>query len=166
MSKGMYCSASQWIDSSSSASVISGRLIFLTITECPESPIAAWVHLTLCSRSSACRHSTMAPLSRIAPSTMACGGTGAMPKLCRLIDFPDSLSSTSLMECVPMSTPTTSLDLNNPMAQVRPLLRFRVALHGGQTHPMRGLTLAIAPGAVNTKIDKNKESAGDVTLNP
>ena len=33
MSKGMYCSASHWIDSPSSASDIDGSWIFLMITE-------------------------------------------------------------------------------------------------------------------------------------
>ena len=36
MSKGMYCSASQWIDSASSSWLIWGRLIFLTMTALPE----------------------------------------------------------------------------------------------------------------------------------
>jgi len=40
MSKGMYCSASHLIDSASSASVICGRLIFLTMTALPESDAA------------------------------------------------------------------------------------------------------------------------------
>ena len=40
MSKGMYCSASHWIDSDSSASVIAGSAIFLTMTALPESEAA------------------------------------------------------------------------------------------------------------------------------
>ena len=40
MSKGMYCSASQWIDSASSSGLICGRLIFLTMTALPETLVA------------------------------------------------------------------------------------------------------------------------------
>ena len=40
MSKGMYCSASQWIDSASSSGLIWGRLIFLTMTALPETLVA------------------------------------------------------------------------------------------------------------------------------
>ena len=40
MSNGMYCSASQWMDSASSSVLIWGRLIFLTMTALPETPVA------------------------------------------------------------------------------------------------------------------------------
>ena len=40
MSNGMYCSASHWIASASSASVITGTEIFLTMTALPESEAA------------------------------------------------------------------------------------------------------------------------------
>ena len=42
MSNGMYCSASQRIDSSSSSRVIVGRLIFFTITEWPDTAVATF----------------------------------------------------------------------------------------------------------------------------
>ncbi len=40
MSKGMYCSASHWMESASSSSLIAGNWIFLMMTECPESDVA------------------------------------------------------------------------------------------------------------------------------
>ncbi len=40
MSKGMYCSASHWIDSDNSSGDMAGRVIFLMITECPEREVA------------------------------------------------------------------------------------------------------------------------------
>ena len=40
MSKGMYCSASHWMDSASSSGDIAGSWIFLMITEWPESEVA------------------------------------------------------------------------------------------------------------------------------
>ena len=47
MSKGMYCSASQWIDSASSSGLIWGRLIFLTMTALPETLVATSCGLDL-----------------------------------------------------------------------------------------------------------------------
>ena len=40
MSKGMYCSASHWIDSASSSGDIAGSVIFLMMTEWPEREVA------------------------------------------------------------------------------------------------------------------------------
>ena len=51
-SKGMYCSASHWIDSSSSSCVIRGMEIFLMMTEWPPMPMATSFAFTLCCATS------------------------------------------------------------------------------------------------------------------
>ena len=81
MSKGMYCSASQWIDSASSSWLIWGRLIFLTITAFPDTEVATSVVLIFWVWKRRWMASMTAPLSMIAPSTMASGGKGSMPML-------------------------------------------------------------------------------------
>ncbi len=78
MSNGMYCSASHLIDSASSASVICGRLIFLTMTALPESDAAT--SLVFVPRRSNTRRmvsATPAP-SMIAPSTMLSGAMASL----------------------------------------------------------------------------------------
>ena len=76
----MYCSASQKMDSASSASVISGRLIFLTMTALPDSD-AATSRLLKPGRSSRRRMAAATAVpSMMAPSTMLSGGTGSLPK--------------------------------------------------------------------------------------
>ena len=79
-SKGMYCSASHWIDSSSSSWLIRGIWIFLMITEWPRTPIATSFAFTRCSASSPWIASTIALEFMSAPSTIASGGSGAEPK--------------------------------------------------------------------------------------
>jgi hypothetical protein len=83
MSKGMYCSASHWIDSSSSSGVICGRLIFLMITECPDTEVATSFDLIFCDWKSSWIASTTALEFMSAPSTMASGGSCTMPKAWR-----------------------------------------------------------------------------------
>ena len=78
MSNGMYCSASHWIDSASSASLITGRLIFLTITALPDSDAATSRVLMRCDSNRWRTTSATAPPSMIAPSTMVSGGTGSL----------------------------------------------------------------------------------------
>jgi hypothetical protein len=73
MSKGMYCSASHWMDSASSASVMDGSWIFLMITEWPDSEPPKPGFLMLFSAISRDRASTTSDESMIAPSTIASG---------------------------------------------------------------------------------------------
>ena len=81
MSKGMYCSASQWIDSASSSGLICGRLIFLTMTAFPQTLVATSEVLIFWALKTRWMASITAPESMIAPSTMASGGSGSMPML-------------------------------------------------------------------------------------
>ena len=79
-SKGMYCSASHWMDSSSSSCVIRGSEIFLMMTEWPRTPIATSFAFTFCWAKSSWIAWTMAAEFMSAPSTIASGGSGAEPK--------------------------------------------------------------------------------------
>src|SRR6185295_15286097 len=116
MSKGMYCSASQWIDSASSSVVIWGRLIFLTMTALPETLVATSFVLIFWAVKRRWISSMTAPESMMAPSTIASGGSGSSPRLVSwysLPPLPPGLSSTTLIAEDPMSTPTSPLLLPN-----------------------------------------------------
>ncbi len=80
MSNGMYCSASHRICSASSLSVIAGRLIFLMITECPETDVATSFDLTLWAASRERIVSLIEAASMSAPSMIASPWSGAWPK--------------------------------------------------------------------------------------
>ena len=78
MSNGMYCSASQWIDSASSAAVITGRAIFLTMTALPDSEATTSLRLEAAWSSKMRRMaSATATASMMAPSTIVSGGIGS-----------------------------------------------------------------------------------------
>ena len=79
MSKGMCCSASQWICSSSSAAVMMGTVILRMMTLCPETLSATSFCLMRASWKTRCSTSTTFPASITCPSTMVCGGRGANP---------------------------------------------------------------------------------------
>ena len=79
-SKGMYCSASHWMESSSSSCVMRGSWIFLMMTEWPRTPMATSRAFTLCSASSSWMACTIAAEFMSAPSTMVSGGSRATPK--------------------------------------------------------------------------------------
>src|SRR6185503_17269265 len=114
MSNGMYCSASQKIDSANSDSVITGSVIFLTITALPESEAQTSFALNdlLCSKTRRIASAT-APASMMAPSTIESGGTGSLPNAATRNPFPDGFSSTAFTALDPMSSPTTALVLRN-----------------------------------------------------
>jgi hypothetical protein len=76
----MYCSASQWIDSPSSASVIAGRVIFFTMTALPDKEAATPLDLNALFSKTRRIASATAAASMMAPSTMLSGGTGSLPK--------------------------------------------------------------------------------------
>src|SRR6266478_5939304 len=114
MSNGMYCSASQIMDSASSDSVITGRLIFLTMTAFPDSEAAtSFVLKALFSNNRRIASATAAP-SMMAPSTMLSGGTDSMANATTLKPLPTAFSSTALTALDPMSRPTTPFDLPKP----------------------------------------------------
>ncbi len=73
-SKGMYCSASHWMDSSSSSCVMRGSEIFLMMTEWPRTPMATSLAFSFCAATTSWMASTMAEEFMSAPSTMASGG--------------------------------------------------------------------------------------------
>src|ERR1700693_693331 len=109
MSKGIYCSASNLIDSSSSSSVIAGRIIFLTITECPETENATALVLSFCSSTKPLMISTTLPESITVPSTMRSLSIGAIPSFSREYPFLPCLSCRSLILLDPMSSPTRAI---------------------------------------------------------
>src|SRR5438270_1982252 len=111
MSNGMYCSASHWIDSPSAASVMAGRLIFLTMTALPEREAATSLVLNALLEKRRLMASATALLSMMAPSTMLSGGTGSEPNAATFHPFPAGLSSTALTALDPMSRPTTGFNV-------------------------------------------------------
>src|SRR5438270_101711 len=121
----MYCSASHRIDSESSASVITGRLIFLTMTALPESEAATSFVLNALFSNRRLIASATAAASIIAPSTMLSGGTGSIANAMTLYPLPAALSSTALTALEPMSRPTTDFDLPRPNTIVSWLKRVR-----------------------------------------
>src|ERR1051326_3456454 len=110
MSKGMYCSASHWIDSASSSGDMAGRVIFLMITEWQEREGAELEFLTVFSLFSREIVSTTREESMIEPSTMASGERRSIPILRSWYVPPFfSFSSTSFTADEPISRPTTFL---------------------------------------------------------
>ncbi len=120
-SKGMYRSASHWMDSANSSSVITGRLIFLTITEWPETEVTTSFVLILKLLIRSRIVSTITTESIRDPSTMASGGMVAMAELINRCPLLVSVSSTTLMELEPISKPITSFFF--PSTMFSPLLK-------------------------------------------
>ncbi len=83
-SKGMYCSASHWMLSSSSSWLMRGMEIFLMITLWPLTPMATSRFFSLYWARSWRMASTMAVEFINAPSTIASGGRGATPNASRM----------------------------------------------------------------------------------
>src|SRR5262245_28501571 len=120
MSNGMYCSASQKIDSSSSAGVMTGSEIFLTMTALPDSDATTSLVLNAFDSKTRRIASATAVPSMMAPSTMLSGGTGSAPKAATRNPFPAGFSSTALTALEPISRPTTDrLLLNRPTRPLR-----------------------------------------------
>ncbi len=120
MSKGMYCSASQWIDSPSSSALICGREIFLTMTALPETLVATSLVLILRLAKRRLIASTIAPESMMAPSTMASGGSISIPAFVSLNSvpaLPTGFNSMSLTHEEPMSRPTSLFCLLNKFVE-------------------------------------------------
>ena len=103
----MYCSASQWMDSASSCSLIDGSWIFLTMTELPLMAVATSCVLMRYSENSRWIASMTDVESIIWPSTMASWGRYSSPIVvsCQVSPFPGFIS-TALTELDPMSSPT------------------------------------------------------------
>src|SRR5512134_474014 len=124
MSKGIYCSTSHWIDSSSSSGVVVGRTTFLMMTEWPEREVATSFSRTFSSRSAVLIPSITVAWSMIAPSTMASGGRWKTPNFLTLYSFPVDLTCASLIELDPMSRPISSFDPRSPIAAPGLSVRF------------------------------------------
>ncbi len=107
MSNGMYCSASHWIESASSASLMRGTAMRLMITDGPETEVAKALLRTPVRSISRWIASTASVASATEPSTIASGGSGSRPTLSSLYPPLRSFSSTSLTAELPMSSPTT-----------------------------------------------------------
>src|SRR6267142_1432993 len=102
------------IDSASSPSVITGRLIFLTMTALPESEAATSLLLNALFSKRRRMASATAEPSMIAPSTMLSGGTGWLANATTLKPLPTAFNSTALTALDPMSRPITDFDLPRP----------------------------------------------------
>src|ERR1043166_450198 len=114
MSNGMYCSASQEIDSASSLSVITGSVIFFTMTAFPDNEAQTSLPLKAAFWSNTRRiASDTAPASMMAPSTIASVGPGSEPNAAMRYPLPAGLSSTAFTALDPMSSPTTAFGLRN-----------------------------------------------------
>src|SRR5205814_2011186 len=102
------------MDSANSAAVITGRLIFLTMTALPDSDAATSFVLKVLRSKMRLIAAATAPPSMIAPSTMLSGGTGSTATAPTLKPLPLARSSTALTALDPMSSPTTDFDLFSP----------------------------------------------------
>jgi hypothetical protein len=80
MSKGMYCSASQRIVSSSSSLLCAGSEIRFTITEWPETEVTTSLDLKPPIAQASAIAAEMAGAFMNEPCTIASGGSGAKPK--------------------------------------------------------------------------------------
>ena len=110
--------------------LIWGRLIFLTITALPETPVQTSGVLIFCAAKSRWIASMTAPESMMAPSTMASGGSGSMPMFVSWYSappLPPALSSTALMAEDPMSRPTRPFFLPNKPTGASPGLPTALA---------------------------------------
>src|SRR6185295_3551906 len=114
---GMYCSASNWMEASTSDSVATGRTTRFTMTEWPETPAAVLLSLNFPATMARLMASVTAGESMIAPSTTASGPSGSQAKPVIWYPFLDLVSSTALIELEPISRQTSGLDfLKRPIS--------------------------------------------------
>src|SRR5215467_1927365 len=106
----MCCAASFSIVSASSWSLIEGREIFLTITECPLTAVATALVLIWLSRNSFEIALDTVPESTIMESTTISDDSGSSPRCATSICPPFFFSSTALMLEEPTSRPTIDFD--------------------------------------------------------
>src|SRR5438067_5924048 len=166
-SKGMYCSASHWIDSSSSSCVIFGIEIFLMITEWPLTPMATSRFFSLYWLTSCRMASTMAVEFISAPSTITSGASGDTPKASRIYPRFASFSCTSFTELEPMSRPRASL----PFAMFRVPRRCRRRYHRNfycpkkrPLPPLRGPAGAVSGKELGALVQGKAERKEDLAL--
>src|SRR5688572_12222305 len=124
------------MESRSSASVITGSVIFLTMTVLPESD----AHTFLVLKAGVLSNSrlmvpTTASASMMAPSTIESAGTASLANADTLKLFPLGLSSTALTALEPMSRPTTALGV---LRNTRLLLRYSPARGPGPRIQLQG----------------------------
>src|SRR4029450_6169447 len=94
------------MDSASSFSVMTGSVIFLTITALPDSDAQTSFDLkALFPSNTRLIASATEPASMIAPSTIASGGTGSAPNAVTLYPLPAGLRSTHLDPPHPLAQP-------------------------------------------------------------
>src|SRR5262245_38484128 len=103
----MYCSASNWIEASTSSAVAAGSTTRFTITEWPETPVATPLALNFPTIMRRLIESATPGASIIAPSTTASGPRDSEAKPVTWKPFLDFESSNSFTELEPMSNPTT-----------------------------------------------------------
>jgi hypothetical protein len=95
------------MESRSSASVMTGRVIFLTMTVLPDSDAhTSFVLNALAPSKRRLMVATTASASMMAPSTIASAGTGSLANATTRNALPVGFSSTALMALDPMSSPT------------------------------------------------------------
>ena len=120
----MCWAASFWIVSASSASLIEGSEIFLTITECPLTAVATLLVLIAFSENSFEIALETVPESTIIESTTISGASASSPRCTTSIPPRPFLSSTALMLEEPTSKPTIDFD---PKNNICPPLRGSLA---------------------------------------
>ena len=102
------------MDSSSSVWVITGSVIFFTITALPDNEAHTSFDLNALLPSNRRRTaSATAPASIMAPSTIASAGSGSIAKATTRKALPDAFSSTAFTALEPISRPITVLLLPN-----------------------------------------------------
>src|SRR5438445_2540572 len=131
----MCCAASFSMVSASSWSLIEGREIFFTITECPLTAVATALALIWLSVNSFEIAVDTVPESTIMESTTISGASASRPRCATSMPLRPFLSSTALMLEEPTSRPTIVFDPNPNMCPPLQLpgslgsrLRFLLAL--------------------------------------
>src|SRR5688572_22719993 len=133
------------MESFSSDSVITGSVIFLTITALPESEAQTSLALKpLFSKRRLIEFAT-ALASIMAPSTIASAGTGSMPKAATRKSLAVGLSSTAFTALDPMSSPTTLFCFRNTITSVPQDGDLASCLCGTQAQPDPGSQLRPSP---------------------
>src|SRR3990170_4020798 len=146
---GMYCSASHWMESASSSSVIAGKLTFFMMTEWPVRDDMASLTFTPCSLTSSLKVLVTVMESIMEPSTIASGGSSAIPILTSSQPFLVWFICTSFMELEPMSKATASRFLANGKIITPPSIQKDLALFGDpEAERLDYLALGLHPAGI------------------
>ena len=110
---GGFLAGTGWMLVQGSVGVMTGRVIFFTMTALPDSEAATSRVLMPAASNTRLMASATTPASMIAPSTIASRGSGSLAKAATRYALPDGFSSMALTALDPMSRPTTAFVLRN-----------------------------------------------------